>query len=741
MDIARLALDVDTRKLKAGERELTDFRNTANRTAADIDKGAAVMNAAFARVGAAIASGFAVTEFVRLADTFTRMNAQLRLVTDSAAELAGVERQLFEISQANRVGFESTVQLYARIARSTDTLGVSQEQVLRVTDTINKALVISGTSAQEASGALMQLGQAFASGTLRGDELNSILEGMPRVAQAIAEGMGVTVGQLRALGAQGELTSEQVFNALLKMSQGIDQEFGKMPATVGQAFTVISNSTLRMVGVFDQANNISGTFAESIMGVSRAMDAAGGSVRTVVDIVFALGGGFLAYRGVLLSVTVAQAAYTSAMIISTRAIGAAQAGTLGLNAALLANPFTAVAAAVGVLAAAFIGLANSQAAAKAETNNLITSLKAAAAARSADFASQRAALQYRLNVLETPQPESIGDRLTRFAGGGFVVDAADNERAKEAIRLRRELTAVDKSYAEANKATQAIAVPAGQSAGAIAGAGRAASVAAGQARQATDAFGDLYEALFPESITRRQREQLNLIDQLAPRLQQMGITREQARRRALGLDGDATVSSDLLNTGPLDTSNVTNAAEDIVSQVAKMRNATANDTVTIADSFAQMSQRIVGSLQGLANSLRSGDILGILGGVLNIFTQLGSAGVFGAGLQGRLNASTAGPSFDGGGYTGSGSRSGGMDGKGGFLAMLHPNETVIDHHRGQRMPANDTTVRVMVGVDPRNGSIQPYVTGQIAETAPQIAGAGAAIAQAQMAERGRRRYR
>jgi hypothetical protein len=158
-------------------------------------------------------------------------------------------------------------------------------------------------------------------------------------------------------------------------------------------------------------------------------------------------------------------------------------------------------------------------------------------------------------------------------------------------------------------------------------------------------------------------------------------------------------------------------------------------TVRIADTFAQMSQRIVGSLQGLTNSIRSGDILGILGGVLDIFTQLGSSGLFGQGLASRINAPR---SFNGGGFTGMGARAGGLDGKGGFLAMLHPRESVLDHTKGQGMGGR---LHVTVGVDPRSGNLTAFVNDQIAATAPAIAGAGAAMAQGQMAARAQRRIR
>ena len=194
------------------------------------------------------------------------------------------------------------------------------------------------------------------------------------------------------------------------------------------------------------------------------------------------------------------------------------------------------------------------------------------------------------------------------------------------------------------------------------------------------------------------------------------------------------MSEGLLNTGPL-----VDATEDLRKTQEGLARDAEIQTVRIARSFAEMAQSVTSSLQGLTNSIRSGDILGILGGVLDIVLQLGGAGVFGSGFANRVNAPR---SFDGGGFTGTGSRVGGLDGKGGFLAMLHPNETVIDHHRGQRAPANDTgSVRVLVGIDPRNGNVTAYTDGRIAATAPAVANLGAQQAQAQMSQRATRRVR
>lgn len=148
----------------------------------------------------------------------------------------------------------------------------------------------------------------------------------------------------------------------------------------------------------------------------------------------------------------------------------------------------------------------------------------------------------------------------------------------------------------------------------------------------------------------------------------------------------------------------------------------------IEGTFDSMSRGVLGALRSLSGGIRGGGFLDILDGVVGALGSFNQAGIIGEV-----------PSLSGGGYTGSGARSGGMDGKGGFLAMLHPQETVIDHTKGQRGNAND--VHVTVGVDPRNGNVTAFVDNRIVASAPAVANLGAFQAQAQMARSGRRRVR
>lgn len=210
--------------------------------------------------------------FLRTADAITNLNSQLKLATGSAAAAKDAYEGLFAVAQRSRVGFVELGNTYAQIARATDGLGLSASSSLRIVETLGKAITISGVSAGSASAAMIQLSQGLSSGTLRGEELNSILEQTPRVARAIADGLGVSIGQLRTMGSEGKLTAEAVSGALLKASATIDKEFGSVATTVSQAMTVMGNATTKAVGDFDSIVGVSSAVATGILSI---VDAAG----------------------------------------------------------------------------------------------------------------------------------------------------------------------------------------------------------------------------------------------------------------------------------------------------------------------------------------------------------------------------------------------------------------------------------------------------------------------------------
>lgn len=233
-------------------------------------------------VQAAAAGGVLLSvasQYMQLADAATNVVSRLKLVTGSTQELASAQAGLFAIAQKARVSYTDLADTYAQMARSTKELGVSQRDMLGITETISKAVTISGASAASAQAALIQLSQGFASGTLRGEELNSVMEQTPRLAMAIANGMGVSIGKLRELGQAGELTADKVVQALQNSAGDVAREFDQMATTVEQATTKAGNSLVRLIGIIDQTTGASGVAADGISRFARGLDTFADSIQ------------------------------------------------------------------------------------------------------------------------------------------------------------------------------------------------------------------------------------------------------------------------------------------------------------------------------------------------------------------------------------------------------------------------------------------------------------------------------
>lgn len=225
------------------------------------------VGSAVGAVGRLVAGFVTLAGAIRLigaADELNTLNARLRIATTSSQEFERAQVALFDLSQRTRSSLGETVNLYSRIAQATKDAGVGQETLLGVVETINQAVQLSGASTQAAEAALVQLGQGLASGTLRGEELNSILEQTPALADAIAKGLGITRGELRQYGQDGKLSAEQVIRALQAQRDVVAQQFAQLPLTVGQSVTLLKNAGLQLVGAFDTASGATGGLAASI---------------------------------------------------------------------------------------------------------------------------------------------------------------------------------------------------------------------------------------------------------------------------------------------------------------------------------------------------------------------------------------------------------------------------------------------------------------------------------------------
>ena len=286
-------------------------------------------------------------ELVRTADAITTLNTQLRLATGSSAQATQAYGALFDIAQKSRVSFTELGTTFAAIARSGKELGISQERLLTVTQSISQAMTIGGGSAASMQAALVQLGQGLASGTLRGEELNSIMEQTPRLAKAIADGLGVPIGRLRELGAAGELTAQQIISALEKSGPQLAKEMASATLTVGQAFTMLGNSTAKFIGEADKASGASGSLAGALKVTSGALDTVGEAIKNH-ETAFAVIVNGLAATATVAGVT------ALAVAISTRLIPA----VVGLGVAMAANPGILALAGIAAAGTAIITLAS-----------------------------------------------------------------------------------------------------------------------------------------------------------------------------------------------------------------------------------------------------------------------------------------------------------------------------------------------------------------------------------------------
>lgn len=219
------------------------------------------------RLAAQAAAALSARAYVQLADTYSNIYARAKLVTDGQRQLNAAMDQGYAIAHRTYTGLESTAELYGRMQRASTQLGRSQADALRVTELINKTFQVSGTAAATANASIIQLAQGLGAGALRGDEFNSVLEGSPRLAQALADSLGVTTGGLRKMAEAGELSADKIITALLEQGEAIDAEFGQLPLTVGRAWTQVENAALVAIGKVEQQLGLSGGFATALQWV------------------------------------------------------------------------------------------------------------------------------------------------------------------------------------------------------------------------------------------------------------------------------------------------------------------------------------------------------------------------------------------------------------------------------------------------------------------------------------------
>lgn len=285
-----------------------------------------------------------------VADGFNNLQARIKLVTGDGPALAAALQGVVDVAQRTSASLETTGTLFARIVESGRAFNLAQSDALRLTESINQAVAISGTSAQASEAAITQLIQGLQSGVVRGEEFNSVMEQAPRLAQALADGLGVAKGELRKLAEQGTLTSATVIQALQGQSQALQREFDQLPPTVGRAIQNLSTAWSVYVGSVDKATGATSTAAGAINLIAGNLDALGAAL-------YSAGKAALAYQAVNLArsfLTSASAAATStaATATNTAATAAATVATVANTTARTANTAATLASAEASTAAA-----------------------------------------------------------------------------------------------------------------------------------------------------------------------------------------------------------------------------------------------------------------------------------------------------------------------------------------------------------------------------------------------------
>ena len=239
-----------------------------------------LLNGALMGIGMGIYNTFmgALGGIRQNADEMMNLDGKLRTITNSTKERLQLEKELYEMSQNSRADYKASGDLYFNMARSTKLTGLNQKENLKLTDTVNKALVVSGADAMQASATVLQLSQALGSGILQGDELRSLNENASFLMNGIADYFGTTVGGLKQLGKDGELTSEKVAKAILYASKQIDEEFEKMPLTMGQAYTIIGNMWSKGIQDFEDSTGFFSTAAHGLIEVFKGISSIVGIV-------------------------------------------------------------------------------------------------------------------------------------------------------------------------------------------------------------------------------------------------------------------------------------------------------------------------------------------------------------------------------------------------------------------------------------------------------------------------------
>ncbi|EPN7103797.1 tape measure protein [Enterobacter hormaechei] len=436
-------IKADTAQLLTADKEVTKATDNMEDGFGAADDAAQSLSSSLgelSKIAAAVMAILSVNQVSQYADAWTELNNKLANALRPNEELVDVTERVFNITQQTRSSLEATASLYARLERATRQYGTSAEDLVKLTTIINQGFVVSGASAEEAENAIIQLSQGLASGALRGEEFNSVNENGNRLIIALADSLGVTIGQMRQLAAEGKLTTDVVVNGLLSQGASIGLEFAKTTTTISQAMQIAGNNITKFFGESSSVKTTVAIFNTAIIAMSDNI----GGLSAVLTAVAALMGS--RYVGALTMATTAKikaalasreqavAENQAAQAAALKATSDLRAATIAKDRALdevrLAQMMKAAAANSTSLAAAEVRLSAARIEAATATDNYNRALAANTTAQTAaTAAADRAAITIR----------TLGARALGLIGGpaGLAMLAASAiiyfaQRAKEA---------------------------------------------------------------------------------------------------------------------------------------------------------------------------------------------------------------------------------------------------------------------------------------------------------------------
>ncbi|EPL8926614.1 tape measure protein [Acinetobacter baumannii] len=390
---SRLVIVIDSQNAERNARnlgnELVSIERKGEFASKSMDSLSVATRALAGHMAGLVTVGAAISKM----DTYTGLQNRLKLVTNNQAELNKATEDTFQIAQKTYSAWDSVLQVYQRFSDNAKTLNLTMDDTARLTETVSKAVAISGASAEAADAALAQFGQALASGTLRGEELNSVMEQTPALAKAIAKGMGITVGELRSVAAEGKITSQEIVKALRNVESDVDALFAKTDITIGQSLTLLNNEITKFVGEAGKGSGAAQVLAGSVQTLASNLD-------LIADGALVVGIGYI----------------TRAILMKSAAIKEGMASTLASRQASVLNAQAEYAEATAALNAAKAHLANVRA------TNAETQAKFGATAAATRYAQAQAAVTAATNAQTAAQIKlntatSIAGRLAKGAFG------------------------------------------------------------------------------------------------------------------------------------------------------------------------------------------------------------------------------------------------------------------------------------------------------------------------------------